>query len=114
MKEITRAALQGSGCCWRTPALGKKTTGIPYRRQLIASVEEAGLACERKSLYRDIAALRQAGMDIRSGRGRGGILCKYKGSLSRRSFTLLADAVEASQRQPRLQPHPYAKAAKSS
>lgn len=64
--------------------------------KLIASVEEAGLACERKSLYRDIAALRQAGMDIRSGRGRAAGYYVNTRLFEPAELTLLADAVEAS------------------
>ena len=64
--------------------------------ELIRLLEQQGISAERKSIYRDIAALRQAGMDIACGRGEGSGYYLASRTFEPAELKLLVDAVQAS------------------
>lgn len=64
--------------------------------QLIEKLAEQGLTAERKSLYRDIKALQDFGMDIRTLRKRPVQYCLAERDFELSQLTLLVDAVQSS------------------
>ena len=66
------------------------------RPQLIEKLAEQSLPAERKSLYRDIEALRDFGMDIRTLRKRPIQYCLAERDFELSQLTLLVDAVQSS------------------
>jgi len=64
--------------------------------QLIALLEKEGIACERKSIYSDIATLNHLGYSIELQRGRGGGYWMAQRTFDLAELKLLVDAVQSS------------------
>lgn len=64
--------------------------------QLVERLSERGFSAERKSLYRDIKALQDFGMDIRTLRKRPIQYCLAERDFELSQLTLLVDAVQSS------------------
>ena len=65
--------------------------------QLLDALEKAGMPAERKSIYSDIDALRQGGVDVELARGRGGGYYLASRTFELPELKLLVDSVQASQ-----------------
>ena len=63
--------------------------------QLVKMLEQQGIPCERKSVYRDIDTLKDLGYDIELCRGRGGGYWMASRSFDLSELKLLVDAVQA-------------------
>ena len=65
--------------------------------QLIEALKGEGIQAERKSIYNDIEALRESGVDVELSRGRGGGYYLGSRTFELPELKLLVDAVQASQ-----------------
>lgn len=63
---------------------------------LISYLETQGISCERKSIYRDIEALREFGMDVQKRDGNGGGFFVDTRAFELPELKLLVDAVQSS------------------
>lgn len=63
---------------------------------LVQYLQDQGIPCERKSVYRDLEALRSFGLDIQTQEGRGGGFYLGERSFELPELKLLVDAVQSS------------------